>query len=67
MMEGMIEELKGFALEHYEEGGHWVFETYDKNDYIEAITECKGDIKKAKAYIRNHWELIEEQRLNTLF
>ena len=67
MMEAMIKELEAYALENYEKGGHWVFETHGKEDYMEVITTCEGNIKKAKALLRDYWRLMEEQRKNTMW
>jgi hypothetical protein len=57
-MANLIAELEQYALSHYEAGGHWVYETYSRKDYEDALNESGGDLAKAKQYIKEHWELI---------
>lgn len=57
----MIEELKKFALDNYNEGGHWVFECFDAADYQEYLDEAGGDLDRAREALRDHWALVEEQ------
>ena len=57
----MTEEMKAleqFALDNYEEGGHWVAETHEAADYQEFLDEAAGDLKKAKALVREYWEFM---------
>jgi hypothetical protein len=56
-----VEHLKQYALDHYEEGGHWVYETYSDNDYVEVLNEHSDDLEKALKDIRYHWELLVQR------
>ena len=51
--------LRQFALDNYEAGGHWVYETHEDADLQEYIDEAAGDITKAKVLVRHLWELTE--------
>jgi hypothetical protein len=59
--------LKQYALANYEQGGHWVFETWDHADYVELFerhhtgrtTEAQA-YKKAMTALRREWELTNE-------
>lgn len=57
----MIKALETYALENYNEGGHWVYETYDTADYQEFLDEANGDIEVAKANLKHYWELMTER------
>lgn len=59
-----IEILKQFALDNYEQGGHWVFETHEDCDYQEFLDEAAGDMAKAKKLVRENWEFQEEMKSN---
>lgn len=59
-----MNELYQYCVDHYEEGGHWIAETWDSADYQEVLDECAGNIAKAKAVIRSRWELICAQERN---
>jgi phage-related minor tail protein len=59
-----IERLKQHALDNYEEGGHWVAETYSNDDYVEVLDENNGDLEKALKRLRYYWELLVEQERN---
>ena len=60
-MEEMIAELEQFALDHYEAGGHWVVETYSKEDYIEVLTKAKT-VTKAKKELKKYWKFMNERQ-----
>ena len=56
-----VEELEQYALDNYEAGGHWVYETYSRAEYVDAL-ECSAyDLDAAKKRIREHWELLVMQ------
>lgn len=65
-MEEMIKELKQFALDHYEAGGHWVVETYSKEDYIDVLTKTKT-VVKAKKELKKYWKFINERQAECRF
>jgi hypothetical protein len=50
--------LEQFALDNYEEGGHWVVETHEAADYQEFLDEAAGDEAKAKKLVREYWEFM---------
>ena len=51
--------LRQYALDNYEAGGHWVYETHEDADLQEYLDEANGDIAKAKTLVRHLWELTE--------
>ena len=59
-MKELIEQLKAFALAHYNEGGHWVYETHDDGDY-EGMIVATGSLESAMASLKDYWELKQEQ------
>lgn len=56
-----INDLKDFAHDHYNEGGHWVFECFDAADYQEYLDDANGDLDQARVALREYWDLMEEQ------
>jgi len=53
--------LEQYASDNYEVGGHWVYETYSREYYLEALERNGFDLAKARDYIRRDWELAEMQ------
>ena len=51
-----INALEQYALDHYEEGGHWVAECYDTADYMQVLEDTRGDLNEAKRLIKQDWE-----------
>lgn len=57
-----IKALQQFALAHYDEGGHWVVETYDPEDYALALLKSGTHdtidrmLEAARNYLRCEWE-----------
>lgn len=60
-----IQELKKFALAHYEEGGHWVYECYENEELEGTLMRAGGDVELAKEYLRTYWEMVNEQQAET--
>ena len=60
----MIEDLEAYASANYDKGGHWVFETFGRDDYQGVLDEAGGDLEAAKAILKDHWELMVEQEAN---
>lgn len=58
-MQDNIEQLKAYALANYENGGHWVIETFDDQRYIETLSKTNNDVEAAKAKLRAYWQLLE--------
>lgn len=61
-----VQALKQFALAHYEEGGHWVYETFDDSDY-EQVLRSFSSLEAAKADLKEHWEWINEREQECAF
>jgi hypothetical protein len=59
-MEDEVKALEQYAHDHYEEGGHWVYETHDKEDYRKILLRTFS-LEQAKREIRDDWELTQEQ------
>jgi len=59
-MKDLIKELEAYALENYEAGGHWVYETHTENDYAMVLVNANGDIEQAKKLLREDWELTHD-------
>jgi hypothetical protein len=53
-----IKQLQDFAHANYEDGGHWVYETFDCADYQEMLDNNKGNMEICKAQLRHHWEQL---------
>lgn len=51
--------LRQYALDNYEAGGQWVYETHDAADYQKYLDKAAGDIAAAKRALRAYWELID--------
>lgn len=58
----MIETLKAYAAAHYEDGGHWIAETYGAADYRAALAQAGNDLEKAKAALKKKWCLLNARQ-----
>ena len=58
--------LKQFALDHYEEGGHWVYETFGAGDYEEVLRSF-ATVEEAKDDLRYYWELMTAREMDCRF
>ena len=54
--------LKAFALKHYEGGGHWVYETFEREDYEQYLAKANWDLGVAKWDLHDYWQLMEMQK-----
>jgi len=54
--------LEAFALKHYEEGGHWVYETHTKEDYIQFLARANWDLGVAMLNLHDYWMLMNERQ-----
>ena len=61
-----IEALKKFAYDHYEEGAHWVVETFSDGDYEEVLRSF-ATVEEAKADLQDYWELMVEREMDCRF
>ena len=50
--------LRQYALDNYEAGGHWAYETHEDVDFQEYLDEANGNMEAAKRSLRAYWELI---------
>lgn len=62
-----VKQLEAYALAHYEQGGHWVYETHDVADYVEYLERAQGDVAAAKQLVREYWELICDRERDCAF
>lgn len=58
--------LKQFALDHYEEGAHWVVETFGTGDY-EQVLRAHSSLDAAKQDLKDYWELMVARELDCRF
>ena len=58
-----IEALKKFAYERYEDGAHWVVETFSDGDYEEVLRSF-ATVEEAKADLQAYWELMAEREMD---
>jgi hypothetical protein len=58
-MHDEVSALKTHALENYEAGGHWVYETYSDLDYADVVF-VNPSLQAAKDALKKHWELVNE-------
>ena len=61
-----IEALKKFAYERYEDGAHWVVETFSDGDYEEVLRSF-ATVDEAKADLQDYWELMVEREMDCRF
>ena len=61
-----VEALKKFAYERYEEGAHWVVETFSDGDYEEVLRSF-ATVDEAKADLQAYWELMAEREMDCRF
>jgi hypothetical protein len=60
-----VNTLKLYALSQYEQGGHWVSETYNTDNYMDVLQKANGNLDEAKTLLRRDWELCNEQQAET--
>jgi hypothetical protein len=54
------EALQEFALDHYEQGGHWVIDVFTKEDYDWYLNRATS-MSEAREELQKYWTIIEEQ------
>ena len=54
--------LEAYALKHYEDGGHWVYETYGREDYLELLGDANWDLNVAIQRMVSYWQLMNMQQ-----
>jgi hypothetical protein len=60
-----VKSLELYALSKYEEGGHWVYETYSTDDYMAELQTANGNLDEAKTLLRRYWQRCNEQQAET--
>lgn len=53
--------LEAYALKHYEEGGHWVYETHEVEDYIQFLADAHWDLGVAMLNMQSYWQLMNDK------
>jgi hypothetical protein len=61
-----VEALKKFAYEHYEDGAHWVVETFSTDDW-EWWLANSNSLEASKVSLQGHWEFMVEREANCSF
>ena len=55
-----LEKLKNYALVNYDNGGHWVFESFTPDDYQQVLDNNGGNLVKAKKELKEYWEYKQD-------
>jgi hypothetical protein len=53
--------LEAYALKHYENGGHWVYETHGREDYEEYLADANWDLNIAIQRMVAYWSLMNDK------
>jgi len=61
-----VQALKQFAFEHYEDGAHWVVETFSDDDW-EWFLANSINLEAAKVDLQDHWEFMVEREAECAF
>lgn len=61
-----VEALKKFAFDHYEDGAHWVVETFSEDDWAWWIANSVS-LEAAKQDLQDHWEFMVEREAECSF
>lgn len=61
-LDTLVAALEQYAIAHYEEGGHWVAETYSYKDYIEVLEHNDFNVDEAKKELKEYWEWTNERQ-----
>lgn len=61
-----VEALKKFSFEHYEDGAHWVVETFSEDDWAWWLSNSNS-LEAAKADLQEHWEFMVEREAECSF
>lgn len=61
-----VEALKKFAFERYEDGAHWVVETFSADDW-EWFLANSNSLEAAKQDLQDHWEFMVEREAECAF
>lgn len=61
-----VQALKKFALDHYEDGAHWVVETFSEDDWEWWLSKSIS-LEAAKVDLKDHWEFMTEREQECAF
>lgn len=61
-----VQALKAFAYEHYEDGAHWVVETFSTDDWEWWLSNSVS-LEAAKQDLKDHWEWMVEREQECAF
>ena len=61
-----VEELKKYASDNYEAGGHWVVETYLDLNYAEVVFEYPS-LEAGKEGLKEYWEMMVDREQDCRF
>lgn len=53
--------LRAHALKHYDEGGQWVYETHNTEDYVQFLSEANWDLGVAMQRMVSYWRLVDNK------
>jgi hypothetical protein len=59
-LDQLVKQLKEYVLNNYEAGGHWAYETFSKDDYVEYL-QTTNSFDEAKAQLKEWCELMCER------
>ena len=62
-----VKALKDYAVANYNDGGHWVYETYDTADYEAILAEAENNVERAKELLKEAWEFTCEREQECAF
>lgn len=65
VLEEQLQQVKEYVRNHYDEGGHWVYETHDDKDYTNLLMHC--GLEDTKKQLKDYWEMMLEQESNCRF
>lgn len=52
----LIDALIRYCTDHYEEGGHWVVETFDRLDFAAGLMAADYNMEWAQADLKKYWD-----------
>ena len=53
--------LQAYALSCYDQGGHWVYETHNDEDYEQFLSEANWDLGIAMQRMVSYWRLVDNK------
>ena len=59
-LDQLVKQLKEYVIANYNAGGHWAYETFSRDDYVEYL-QTTNSFDEAKAQLREWCELMCER------